>query len=116
MAGYKDLNVWIDSRKLVVDIYSISTAFPQEEFYGLVSQIRRAAVSVPSSIAEGCARRKNKENTQFLYVALGSLAEVETQLYVALDLGYTKAIDDLFSLIDNIRKMLTGLIKSLIKK
>jgi four helix bundle protein len=79
--------------KMVVEIYKYTQAFPENERYGLTNQIRRAAVSVPSNIAEGAARQTNKENIYFLYVALGSLTELETQLIIAEALGYLKGND-----------------------
>ncbi|MCP4216111.1 MAG: four helix bundle protein, partial [bacterium] len=79
MRSHKDLKVWQEAVDFVVDIYNITKTFPKEELYGLVSQLRRAAVSVPSNIAEGAGRNTKKENNYFLYVAMGSLAEIETQ-------------------------------------
>lgn len=75
---------------LVQKIYSETRAFPQEEMYGLTSQIRRSAISIPSNIAEGAARRSNREFIQFLYVALGSLSEMETLFMISERLGYIK--------------------------
>jgi four helix bundle protein len=86
--------------------------FPKEELYGLVSQMRRAAVSIPSNIAEGAARNSNKEFAQFLYISMGSLAEIETQLTLAKRLNYPMnkyTLDE----VDTIRKMTTGLINYL---
>lgn len=80
MKTHRDLDVWKKSVSLVTSIYEITKSFPKEEIYGLTNQIRRAAVSVPSNIAEGSARQGNKEFIQFLYIALGSLTELETQL------------------------------------
>jgi len=97
----------------VVNIYQLTSEFPQAEKYGLASQIQRAAVSVPSNIAEGAARKGSKEFVQFLYVALGSLAEVETQVEIAHKLGYAKNMDDLDNDLTNIRRMLLGLINYL---
>lgn len=85
---YTELNVWIESRGLVNLIYSISKTFPQNEIFGLVSQMNRAAVSIPSNIAEACGRNHKKETLQFLYIARGSLYELETQLYLAYDQKY----------------------------
>ena len=93
MKSHHDLDVWKNSIDLVEDIYKLSSKFPKEEVYGLTSQIRRAAVSVPSNIAEGAARQSNKEFIQFLYIALGSLSEVETQVCIALKLGFIERID-----------------------
>ncbi|MCL5033330.1 MAG: four helix bundle protein [Thermotogae bacterium] len=96
---------------LVEFIYRLTEAFPQKEIYGLTNQIRRAVVSVPSNIAEGAARSSEKEFSKFLYISLGSLSEVETQLIIAQRLKYIGNYDD--SLLIEIRKMLIGLIKSL---
>jgi four helix bundle protein len=77
--NHKDLDVWKKSMNLVVLIYDITSKFPSDERFGLTSQMRRAAVSIPSNIAEGAARKGDKEFIQFLMIALGSLSEVETQ-------------------------------------
>jgi four helix bundle protein len=108
---HKDLDVWKKSLDLVEFIYRLTEAFPQKEIYGLTNQIRRAVVSVPSNIAEGAARSSEKEFSKFLYISLGSLSEVETQLIIAQRLKYIGNYDD--SLLIEIRKMLIGLIKSL---
>ena len=86
--SHKDLKVWQESMTLVVQIYKISEDFPKHEVYGLTSQIRRAAVSIPSNIAEGAGRKGENEFTRFLYIALGSLSEVETQLEISQRLNY----------------------------
>jgi four helix bundle protein len=89
MSGaYRDIKVWQKAIELVVDIYSSTRCFPKEEMYGLVSQLRRAAVSIPSNVAEGKGRRTDKEFLQFLHHARGSVFEVETQLAIAGLLGY----------------------------
>jgi len=85
---YKELRVWQDARILVRDIYRLTHTLPKEEVFGLVSQMRRAAVSVPSNIAEGKGRHSQRELVQFLYRARGSLLELETQVLIAYDLGY----------------------------
>jgi len=113
MKSHHDLDVWKTSIEFVEFIYKISAQFPKEEIYGLSSQIRRAAVSVPSNIAEGAARQSNQEFIQFLYISLGSLSEVETQIYIAYKLGYMENIDKININIVNIKKMLLGLIKYL---
>ncbi|HLS11879.1 MAG TPA: four helix bundle protein [Flavobacteriaceae bacterium] len=84
--------------------------------FGLTNQIRRSAVSIPSNIAEGSARQGNKEFFHFLYVALGSLAELETQLFLAIDLNYLKKDEKLFKKLERIRRMLLGLIRSIKQK
>ena len=88
MDSYKDLEVWKKSRQLVSLVYLHTNSFPQNEFYGLTSQLRRCVISIPSNIAEGCGRRTAKNTIQFLYISRGSLYELETQLYLALDLNY----------------------------
>ena len=88
MKVYTELDVWKESRVLVKDIYSITKSFPKEETYGLINQLRRCAVSIPSNIAEGCGRRTAADTIQFLHISRGSLYELETQLYIALDLNY----------------------------
>lgn len=85
---HKDLDVWKEAVMLVKKIYELTSVFPKEEIYGLTSQIRRAVVSIPSNIAEGAARNSTKEFIQFLYIALGSCAELDTQLIIAKELGY----------------------------
>ena len=93
ISGYKDLNVWKKSMQLVVELYSMTSHFPKEELYGWTSQILRSAVSIPSNIAEGAARQTEKEFCHFLYVAMGSLAELETQLLIAQNLGYISSFE-----------------------
>ena len=116
MKTHKDLDVWKLSRELVSDVYRVSADFPKSELYGLTNQIRRSAVSIPSNIAEGSARQGNKEFIHFLYVALGSLAELETQLLLAIDLNYLKEDKKLFKKLERIRMMLLGLIRSIKQK
>jgi len=91
--NHKDLEVWKKSMDLVSNIYKITESFPNKELYGLTNQIRRAAVSVPSNIAEGAARSSKKEFIQFLYIALGSLSELETQIIIANRLEYLNNLD-----------------------
>ena len=111
--SHKDLKVWQESMVLVTQIYKISEDFPKHEVYGLSSQIRRAAVSIPSNIAEGAGRKGGKEFSRFLHIALGSLSEVETQLEIAFRLEYMKEIEEINKKIYFIRNMLSNLIKSL---
>ncbi|WP_415407172.1 four helix bundle protein [Sulfurovum sp. CS9] len=108
---HKDLDVWKQSIQLVKQIYKITQIFPKHEIYGLTNQIRRAAVSVPSNIAEGAGRNSDKEFIQFLHISLGSLAEVETQLIISMEIGYVNNINTPVNEINNIQKMLNGLIK-----
>ena len=95
--------------KFVTEIYQMTGNFPDIEKFGLVQQLRRAAVSIPSNIAEGAARQGNREFVQFLYIALGSCAEVETQMLIAKNLGY-EVEERLFEQTVRIKQMLLGLI------
>jgi four helix bundle protein len=88
MTSHKELKVWQKGIELVKAIYEITKSFPISEQFGLTSQMRRAAVSIPSNIAEGCGRNSNKELTHFLYIALGSSAELETQLIISQELNF----------------------------
>lgn len=114
--SHKDLEVYKTSMELVSSIYKITKDFPDEEKFGLISQMRRAAISIPSNIAEGAARRNTKEYIQFLYHSLGSVSEIETQLDLAEKLGFWKHTETMQEQIHYIISMLTGLIKSLQKK
>lgn len=113
--GFKDLIVWQKSMLLVKQIYLATKIFPNDEKFGLCSQMRRAAVSIPSNIAEGQARKSTKEFIHFLSIAQGSLAELETQLIIANELCYVNVeIEDPgFGLIVEIRKMLNSLRRKL---
>lgn len=105
---HKEMDVWKRSMDLVEMVYEVSDQFPKEEIYGLTSQIRRAAVSVPSNIAEGAARKGNKEFAQFINIALGSLAEVETQYMLWIRLGFISKKMELVELIVSVKKLLLG--------
>lgn len=85
---FTDLEIWKESRKLVSMIYLLTKSFSKDEQFGLTSQIRRSAISIPSNVAEGCGRRISKDTLQFLHIARGSIYELETQLYLAIDLNY----------------------------
>ena len=113
--SYRDLHVWQRAVELVEEIYRISAVFPNDERFGLTSQIRRASVSVPSNIAEGYGRRRRAQYLQYLDIANGSLKEVETQLIIAGRLGFIEKdqAQKAWSLIQDTGKMLTGLIRSL---
>ena len=113
--SYKDLDIWKRSIKLVEDIYRLTKSFPKEELYGLTSQMRRAAVSIPSNIAEGFTRFYNKEYKQFLYITLGSCSELSTQIIIASRLKYfdNNKIEQLLNEIDEICKMTMSLIKKI---
>ncbi|MBC8400312.1 MAG: four helix bundle protein [Candidatus Marinimicrobia bacterium] len=114
MKSHKDLDVWKNSMSIVTEIYQLTKQFPDEEKFGLSSQLRRAAVSIPSNIAEGAARSSNKEFIHFLYISLGSLSELETQLLIANNLEYCQFDNDIIENLVGIRKMLLGLIKYLV--
>ena len=86
--GHRDLLIWQEAMNLAKDVYARTGSFPREEMYGLTSQMRRAAVSVPSNIAEGAGRSSDKEFRQFLMIARGSLSELETQVILAQELGF----------------------------
>lgn len=101
---------------MVVDVYHITDSLPKSEVFGLTSQIRRAAVSIPSNIAEGAARKSLKEYVQFLYVALGSISELDTQLNLITRLGFANVSPELLDKIEHIKKMLLNLIKVLKEK
>jgi len=113
--SYKDLVVWQKSMALVTEVYRASQEFPKEELFGLTSQTRRAAVSVPSNIAEGHARTSKKEFQYFLSNARGSLAELETQLTIAHQLAYINAtaINQLLDRLGEVGRILSGLLSSL---
>lgn len=112
---HKDLNVWKKSVDFVTNIYGVTDKFPKAEMFGLTSQIRRAAISIPSNIAEGATRKHKKEFRQFLYIALSSAAEVDTQLIIANNLGFLDKDkkETLQFELTSISKMLQGLIKSI---
>lgn len=115
MAGYRDLKVWQSAMQLAEETYRLSQSFPKHEIYGLTGQIRRSAISVPSNIAEGHGRNSPKEFQHFLGIALGSLAELETQLLLAVRLGYMEKAESQQALqfADETGKMIKGLQKSL---
>ncbi|RCT54879.1 four helix bundle protein [Winogradskyella sp. KYW1333] len=107
--NHKDLDVWKKSMELAELMYSVTKSFPESERYGLTSQMRRAAVSVPSNIAEGAARQSDKELIQFLMIALGSLSELETQYLLSIRLGMTAEDNKVLDLIINVKKLILGL-------
>jgi len=113
--SYRDLIAWQKSMDLVTEVYHCTQAFPKTETYGLVSQLRRAAVSVPSNIAEGHARLSTGEFRQFLGHALGSLTEIETQILIAQRLCYvdSKKSEELLGRTTEVGKVLNGLLRSL---
>lgn len=104
MHRYKDLEIWKLSRKFCTPIYKVTQSFPESERFGLITQLRRASISVPSNIAEGSAKSSNKHFLIFLENALGSCYEIETQLLVSNDVGYLNDID-LKNLSDELHKI-----------
>ncbi|QOR62595.1 four helix bundle protein [Sulfurovum sp. ST-21] len=113
---YKELVVWQRSIELVTDIYQLVKCLPKEELFALSDQIKRCAVSIPSNIAEGSGRNTTKEFIQFLYISLGSASELETQLIIGKNVGFFNDLDVYFKEINEIRRMLNGLINSLKNK
>jgi len=114
--SFRDLVIWQEGIELVKLIYKATESFPEKEKFGLISQIRRAAVSIPSNIAEGHIRSHRPEFKQFLYIALGSIAELETQLIIANELGYLnkELFEDLINKIHSLGKQIRTLIIKLI--
>ncbi len=110
------LDCWVRSIDFVSEIYKATQTFPESEKYSLVSQIRRSAISIPSNIAEGAARKSNKEFIQFLYIALGSLSELETQLIISENLNYIESENELRNELTEIKRMILGLIRHLKSK
>jgi four helix bundle protein len=112
MHNFKELRVWKEAIELAKSVYIITAKFPADEKYGLKSQVNRAAVSVPSNIAEGAGRGSNKEFAQFLKVALGSAFEIETQMILAEAFGFVTEADNekLMQQLSGVQKMLNGLI------
>lgn len=112
---FRDLDVWKLGKDIVLDVYRATAEFPKDEVYGLVAQMRRASVSIPSNVAEGFNRLHNKEYRQLLYVALGSCAELETQVEISADLRYLAdgERDLVLEKIDHETRMLRNLIKKL---
>jgi four helix bundle protein len=115
--SYKDLRVWKQSVDLALEIYRHTQNFPNNELYGLTSQLRRAAVSVPSNIAEGKGRSSDKELILFLHHSRGSLLELETQVFIARELAYIEEpqAKQLLSQVEDLAKALNALINSLKK-
>ena len=118
METHKDLRVWQQSIEMVTSIYLMTKAFPKDELFGLVSQMRRAAVSVPSNSAEGYARGTDREKLHFLRISSGSMSEIETQLLLSLNLGYIsqESYNELSETVTSVWKQLNALISSVKKK
>ncbi len=113
--SYKELLIWQKGIVLVKDVYNITKGFPKSEKFALIDQIHRAAISVPSNIAEGQARQYSKEFRQFLYMALGSLAELDTQLTIAVELSYIteENLNGIGEKIVELRRMIWGILSKL---
>jgi four helix bundle protein len=111
---HKKLVVWQQAMELVKDVHRITNEFPRDEQFILTSQMRRSAISVPSNIAEGSARSSDREKTNFLNIARGSLSELDTQMELCRSLGYLKSADktDVQERIDRVSALLRGLIQS----
>jgi four helix bundle protein len=118
LRNYRELKVWQKSYQLCLDVYRVTKGFPGDEKYGLTSQIRRAAVSIPSNIAEGYGRKTTPDYVRSLYLAYGSNCELETQISLAADLGYLKPQEreKLQGDITELERMLKALIRSLEKR
>ncbi len=110
---HKEMNVWKEAISLVTVVYQLTENFPAEELYGLTNQIRRCAISIPSNIAEGCARFSSKDTLKFLYISMGSLAELETQFIIAQNINYIGDIEMIIQKIEVVRKLIYGVIKHL---
>ena len=112
MKSYKDLDVWKEARKLVNMVYIITTNFPNEEIYGMTNQLRRAAISIPSNVAEGCGRQTSKDTIHFLHISRGSLYELETQIYLSSDLKYInqEKLKPILGQIETCKKLINGFI------
>ena len=110
------LEAWKEAMALVRTVYEATRGFPPEETYGLAIQLKRAAVSIPSNVAEGAGRDGHREFLRFLSIARGSLSELETQLLIAADLGYLPAEHAAFELLDRVSRLITGLHKKLVAR
>lgn len=108
---YKDMEVWKEAIELTINVYKITETYPKNEAFGIVNQIRRAVVSIPSNIAEGVVKHSDKETLRFLDIALGSLAELDTQMLISESLEFINNYKDIEQKISKVRALLTGLIK-----
>jgi len=115
MHNYKDLKLWQKAIELSTLTYKLTSTFPKDERYGLISQIQRAVVSIPSNVAEGCGRNSDKELNHFLAIATGSSFELETQLLIARNLGFTENVllEQVLTQLTEVQKMIYGLKNSL---
>ena len=116
MPTHKDLEVWKQAMELAKGVYQLTSSFPATELYGLVSQMRRSAVSIASNMAEGAARNTDKDFIHFLYIALGSIAELDTQYILSTELQLTEGSTAIEQKIEDVRKMTVGLIRHLKNK
>jgi four helix bundle protein len=116
VANHKDLEVWKQAIELAKAVYELTSGFPASEIYGLVSQMKRSAISIPSNIAEGAARNSDKEFIQFLYITLGSIAELDTQYILSKEIQLTEGSAKVETAMDSVGKMAMGLIKHLKNK
>jgi four helix bundle protein len=114
--NHKDLEVWKQGIELAKAVYGLAQSFPASELYGLTSQMRRSAVSIPSNIAEGAGRSTDKEFVYFLHITLGSIAELETQYILSKELGYSDVSASVEKSVETVRKMTVGLLRHLKKK
>jgi four helix bundle protein len=114
---YRDLDVWKKSMELVISIYQLCRQFPDSERFGLISQLQRAAVSIPSNIAEGYGRLNSGDYARFLTIARGSLMEAETQLQIALHLGYVEGstVQATWNLMQDVGRLLNRLIRAILR-
>ena len=114
MRNYRDLQVWNKAHDLTLELYRISRAFPREEIYGITNQLRRAAVSIGSNLAEGCGRRTSAELARFVRIAMGSASELDYQLLLCRDLGFINGDDfgHAATRLTEVRKMLTSFLSS----
>ena len=115
---HKKLNAWKESIALVVLVYDLTKQFPKSELFGLISQLRRAVISIPANVAEGAARQTRREFVQFLHIARGSLSEVDTYIEIARRLGYMEDVPlaGVETKMVDVDKIITGLIQSLKRK
>ncbi len=115
MIDFKTLHVWELGHKVTLLIYKVTTKYPREEIYGLVSQMRSSSSSIPTNIAEGCGRGSDKDLVRFLHMAMGSSSELEYQLYLSKDLNYitTNEYSEYYDLLIQLRKMLNAFIKKI---
>ena len=115
MKDFKELKIWQRSHQLALKLYEVTKFFPKEEIYGLTSQIRRACISIPANISEGCGRQSEIELARFFQIAMGSASELEYHLLLAHDLGYITNLiyDELNKELIEVKKMLSSFIKKL---